>query len=201
MLPKADRDGPGPFESVIYSAGQECLIFLNKHHDVSFYVAPYDYPCIDKKEKTYARDLELTKRCVKLWQDPKGGLKATDADDRLLCAGLLISHYRHHQPGKMGPETETISLDESKLILNILADADWPTKAVPGSSLPHKLTPRRLFSQLDVTFENGWLPPDGGYEVLYAAARQWVKAHADTYRIQRFVPVAARKSEGGDKKK
>ena len=39
-------------------------------------------------------------------------------------------------PGKLGPETEPIPADESKMILKILADADWPTKAVSGRSLP-----------------------------------------------------------------
>src|SRR5262249_28609647 len=150
--------------------------------------------------ESYARDLELTRRCVKLWEDPRAGLKAKAAEDRLLAAGLLILHYRYYRPGKYGPQIEPIPADESKLILNILADADWPTKVAPDSSFPFEMTPGMLFSQLDVTFEDGWTSPDGGNDVLYPAARQWVKAHANTFRIQRFVPVAAGKSDTRDKK-
>ena len=204
MLPKTARDGPGPrpgvAEAVVHSTGQECLFFLSKHHDESFYIAPFDYDPIDKKQESYAKDLELTRRCVKLWEDPKAGLKAKDAKDRLLSAGMLIYHYRHYQPGKYGPETEAIPADESKLILNILADADWPTKAGPGSSLPFEMSPGWLFSQLDVTFKDGWTSPDGDNAVLYAAAKQWVKTHANTYRIQRFVPAASGKPDTKGKK-
>jgi hypothetical protein len=206
MLPKANRDGPDPLRGFprreIYTNGQECLFFLSRHHDGSFYVAPMDYLWlpIDKREDSYAKDLEFTRRCVKLWEDPLAGLEAKDAVDRLLSAGMLITRYRHYQPGKVGPETEAIPANESKLILNILADADWPTKVAPGSSLPLEMTPGWLFSQLDVTFKDGWTSPEGDYAVLYAAARQWVKAHANTYRIQRFVPVTAEKSGTKDKK-
>jgi hypothetical protein len=199
MPPKADRDGPGPRPgdqwAVVYTTGQECLFYLRKHHDESFYIAPMDYVWlpIDKREDSYAKDLELTRRCVKLWEDPMAGLKAKDAEDRLLSAGMLITRYRHYQLGICGPETEPIPADESKLILNILADADWPTKLAPGSSIPFEATPGWLFSQLDVSFKDGWTSPDGDTAVLYAAAKQWVKAHANTYRIQRFVPVTAGK--------
>jgi hypothetical protein len=43
-----------------------------------------------------------------------------------------------YRPGRNGPETEPIPAEESKLILNILTDADWPTptKVAPGSSIP-----------------------------------------------------------------
>ena len=73
----------------------------------------------------------------------------------------------------------------------------------PGSLLPFEATPGWLFFQLDVTFKDGWSPPERGpdpYAVLYAAGKQWVKAHANTYRIQCFVPVAAVKSDARDKK-
>ncbi len=191
----------GPEGAVAYRTGQEYLFFLNKHHHQPFYMAPFDYVPIDKRNDSYARALVLTRRCVKLLVDPQAGLKGKDAGDRLLTAGLLISRYRMYRPGLYGPETEPIPADESKLILNILADADWSTQVAPGSSFHLELTPGWLFSQLDVTFKDGWTAPDGGgYAVLYAAAKQWVKAHANTYRIQRLVPVAAGKSGTKDKK-
>jgi hypothetical protein len=204
LLLKADRNGPGPrtgiSEDTVYVSGQECLFFLYKHHDESFYISPSDYPSIDKKQESYAKALELTRRCLKLWEDPKASLKAKEAEDRLLAAGMLIRHYRWYRPGKYGPETEPLSAEESRLLLNILADADWPTEVPPGNSLPFEMTPGPLFSQLDVTFKDGWTSPDGGYAVLYAAAKRWVKDHANTYRIQRFTPAAAKKPDAKDKK-
>jgi hypothetical protein len=204
-LPKARRDGPGPgsgkSESVPSTSGQECLFFLNKHHDESFHVCwPFWDTCINKKAENYARNLKLARRCAKLWEEPLARLKAKDAEDRLLSAGMLIYRYRHYEPGRFGPETEAISADESQRILNILADADWPTKVAPDSAIPYEMTPGWLFSQLDVSFKDGWVSPSGGYDVFYAAGKQWVKAHANTYRIQRFVPFAAAKSDAKEKK-
>jgi hypothetical protein len=203
-LPKERRQGPEPGKSEPrrYTTGQECLFFLNKHHDESFHVCwPFWDTCIDTKAENYARDLKLARRCAKLWEDPLAGIKAKDAEDRLLCAGMLIYRYRHYEPGRFGPETEAISADESQRILNILADADWPTKVAPDSSLPYEMTPGWLFTQLDVSFKDGWIAPGGGgFEGFFAAGKQWVKTHANTYRIQRFVPFAAAKPDPRDRK-
>jgi hypothetical protein len=62
------------------------------------------------------------------------------------------------------------------------------------------MTPGWLFTQLDVSFKDGWRSPDGGNDVLFATGKQWAKAHANTYRIQRFVPFAAAKSDPKEKK-
>ncbi|HEX5271480.1 MAG TPA: hypothetical protein VFW33_13380 [Gemmataceae bacterium] len=204
--PRPRPDGPGPepgkSNGAPYATGQECLFFLTRHHHESFQVCwPSWDSCIDKKADNYARDLKLARRCAKLWEDPMAGLKAKDAEDRLLSAGMLIYRYRHYEPGRFGPETEAIPADESRRILNILADADWPTKVAPASSIPYEMTAGWLFTQLDVSFKDGWLSPDGGFDALFAAGKQWVKTHANTYRIKRFVPFAAAKPDPRDKKK
>lgn len=65
--------------------------------------------------------LVLTRRCVKLLDNTPAGLKAKEAEDRLLTIAMLIGRYRHYRPGVCGPETEPIPADESKLMpLNFL---------------------------------------------------------------------------------
>jgi hypothetical protein len=188
---------PGVFVTgsrpVVYTTGQEGLFFLTRHHDESFYLAPMYFSLIDKKSPSYANDLDLTKRCVKLLDDPAAGLKAKDAEDRLITAGMLISRYRS-SPGGPKPRTEAIAADESKLILHILTDADWAMKNTPGGPLGYLMTPQALFGQLGLTDKDGWTQPKDFKEVP-EAAQKWLKKNADTYRIQRLVPDKAVKPE------
>jgi hypothetical protein len=63
MVPKAKLKG-----IQVFTAGQECLFFLSKHHDESFSIAGEGYHAIDKVKKAYAKDLELTRRCANSWK-------------------------------------------------------------------------------------------------------------------------------------
>jgi hypothetical protein len=47
---------------------------------------------------------------------------------------------------------------------------------------------------LGLTPEDGWAPPQNFQEVS-AAAKAWLKEHAGTYRIQRFVAEKSAKKE------
>jgi hypothetical protein len=180
---------------VVYSTGQEGLFFLSRHHDESFYVAPMYFSLIDKKNPTYAKDLELTKRCVKLLEDPMAGLKSKEAEDRLITAGMLINRYRSRPGGpNPNPKTEPIAADESKLILHTLADADWAMKNTPGDPFGFQMMPQNLFGLLGLTDKDGWTQPKD-FKDVPEAARKWLKEHADTYRIQRFVAEKAEKPQ------
>jgi hypothetical protein len=188
---------PGGRRGVIYSSGQEGVFFLTKHHDESFYLAPMYFSFIDSKNANYAKDLDMTKRCVKLLDDPMAGLKAKEAEDRLLTAGMLISRYRLNRGGANPPKTEAIPADESKLILHTLADADWAVKPGAGGPFTFQMAPASLFYQLGVTDKDGWVPPKPPANPN-DAAKQWLKEHADSYRIQRFVAEKADKPEKKD---
>jgi hypothetical protein len=174
---------------VVYSTGQEGLFFLTKHHDENFYLAPMYFSFTDKQNANFAKDLDLVKRCVKLLEEPMTSLKSKDAEDRLLTAAMLISRYRQVRPGDGNPpKTEAAPAAESKLILNILAESDWgPAK--PGQPNPlGYMTPMSLFYQLGATDKDGWVPPKNPQgNQMVDMAKKWVKEHADTYRIQRFV--------------
>src|SRR6516162_447515 len=114
------------------------------------------------------------------------GLKSKDAQERLMTAGLLIARYRTPQPG--AAKTEPIDGEESKLILTILADADWSQPFRFG-----QMSPQQMFGQLNLTKEDGWVPPQNirTPQDYGNAARTWLREHANTYRIKRFVAGGA----------
>jgi hypothetical protein len=175
--------------------GQEAMLFLVKHPEADFYVMPAYFSVIDKKGPNFANDLAEVQKAARLLADPKAGLESKNADERLLTAGLLISRYRTQRPGP-APKTEPIDAAQSKLILQVLADADW--KAAPRPGLMNQLTsPQALFFRLGLQARDGWTPPRD-FKELPEAAKKWLKDNADTYRIERF--VAAEKTEKTDKK-
>jgi hypothetical protein len=73
-----------------------------------------------------------------------------------------------------------VPADLSKLILEALAGADWGAPNGPVS-------PHASFVRLGLTDKDGWAQPDDIKEFA-PAARKWLRAHADSYRIQRYVP-------------
>jgi hypothetical protein len=167
-----------------WAVGQEGCFFVRKHPDERFHVLMGWWDFLDKaKTKDFDRDLALVKRCAKLLADPDAGLRAKDAEDRLLTAGMLIFRYRTAQYVYRGdPKTEPIDAEQSRLILSVLAEGEWTEKDVrdPMGRL-------RLFSRLDLTDMEGWKSPPSVKEAA-EAARQWLRANAATFRIRRYVP-------------
>jgi hypothetical protein len=46
----------------------------------------------------------------------------------------------------------------------------------------------RLFARLGVTRQDGWARP-AHIDDVPEAARKWLREHADTYRVRRYVPA------------
>jgi hypothetical protein len=196
------------------AVGDEACFALVRHFEQDFYEAFWtsrkDYP-------SFERDVAAARRAGKGLADPVASLKSKNFEDRLTTAAMLINRYRapSHPAnltnlaggfesgprippvtgGKLGgtpykpPETEPIDAQESKLILNILSEADW--NANPQSTLP---SPVRMFSQLNVGPDDGFQQVGktfGNYFVATPAnidaAKAWLKQNADTYRIKRLV--------------
>ena len=111
-------------------------------------------------------------------------LKGKNADDRFLTAAMLIARYRTPRPGET--KTEAIDAEESKLILQALADADWTVKPAPGILGLQTMNPQNIFYRLNLTPQDGWTQPTDVKDVP-DAAKQWLKDNAEKYRIQRFV--------------
>jgi hypothetical protein len=92
-------------------------------------------------------------------------------------------------------KTEAIDAQESKLILTTIAKADW-NQMDPDL----RIAPVSLFYRLGLTAKDGWTPPQfergKNYgEQVQAAAKEWLKKNADTYRVQRYAPVKTPKTE------
>jgi hypothetical protein len=176
---------------------QEVLLFLTPHHDAEFQVMQAYFDVVDKSADTYAKDLEATKKCVKLLAEPEKGLKSKDAQERLDTAALLIFKYRAYKPSDAQPKEEPIDADMSKLIMNALADGDWTPPKVGGPGANFQMTPQALFFRLGVTEKDGWKPPQDGTK-FQEAVETWVKENKDKYRIKKLVYANADKKD--DKK-
>jgi hypothetical protein len=178
---------------------QEVLLFLSPHHSGEFETMPAYFDMVDKKTDTYAKDVEAAKKYIKMLAEPEKGLKAKDATERLETANMLVTKFRTPAPSANPPKEEPIDADMSKLIMKVLADADWtPPKPGPGGPRGfNQVTPMNIFFRLGVTDKDGWKPPMDGNK-FNEAVEAWVKENKDKYRIKKFV---AEKEEKKDDKK
>jgi hypothetical protein len=163
---------------------QEVLLFVHPHGDADFFAGDYYYNVVPKKDNPqFEKDVDQVKRCAKLLDDPTASLKGKNADDRFLTAAMLLTRYRSPRPGAgAAPKTEAIDADESKLILQALAEADWDPAKAPG----FQLNPQALFLRLGLTDKDGWTPPKD-FAKFGAAAKRWLEDNAEKYRVQRFI--------------
>lgn len=194
FIPPMDAPAPGPeggprirpirrMPQVTLAVGQEALFFVKKHHEKDFYVAPMYFDVVNKEgNANFDKDVALLKKCEKLIKNPNEGLKSNDAEDRLLAAGLLISKYRTPE-GTGKQRFEPIDAEQSKLILQAIADGDWSKQDF------RQMSAMSVFNSLGLTPADGWKPgPFKNYQVEFpAAAKAWLKDNADKYRVKRMV--------------
>lgn len=168
---------------------QEVCLFLTPMAGQSFFTAPMYFDVIDKKSNpNFDKELAQIRRTVKIMADPRAGLQSKEESDRLAAVSLLLSRYRTIKgPVKGTPKQEPIDAEESKLILRALAETDWARPVTPMDPAP-----RMLFYRLGVQAKDGWTPPKNAQE-LPAAAKKWLTANADKFRIQRYVTETAEK--------
>jgi hypothetical protein len=173
---------PGGYRPPSLTVDQEGLFFLQKHPSESFYVIAGGAGVINKAgNDNFDKSVTRAKECAKLLADPKAGLKSKDADERALTAVLLITRYTTARPGQT--KREAIDADESKQLLMALIDGDW-TKA----SSQDDMGPTWAFQRLGLTDKDGWQPtPFVNRDAFHDAAKAWLRGHADSFRIQRFV--------------
>jgi hypothetical protein len=163
---------------------QEACFYLVKHPGHNFYtVNNVDY-VVNKASPAFAKEIDEVKRAAKLLAAPGAGLKSADAEERLTTAGLLIVRYRTQRVFVPNPKTYPVGAEESKLILETLAAADWTPK--PGRN--YLLNPQTLFYRLNLTKADGWAPPKD-FRTLPAEARKWLKDNASKYRVKSFTPL------------
>jgi hypothetical protein len=164
--PGGIRPGRGPLRPGIplpeLKAGQESLFFLAKHPTADFYVMPRFSPPIDIAADAGKKQLDEVVKALAVVADPLKGLKSDKADVRLDTAAKLLTKYRAYPV--FGGEVDEVAVpaDESKLILKVIAAADWKGAAPagpigrPGLAAPNGL---QAFYQLGLTDKDGWQPP------------------------------------------
>ncbi len=139
----------------------------------------------------FGMQVEEVRKAARILANPKAGLKSADAAERLTTAAVLISRYRTQRVFTPTPKTAPIDAEESKLILQTLAKAEW--KAAPGPRFNFMMNPQNLFLRLGATPADGWVQPKD-FRNLEAEARKWLEANAEKFRIQRFTNEPAPKS-------
>ena len=85
-------------------------------------------------------------------------------------------------------KTEEVPAEESKRILDALAGGNWNAPARPDG----QVYAQTLFLMLGATPEDGWTPPTD-FRQVPEAAKAWLKTHADSFRVKRFVDTSAEK--------
>jgi hypothetical protein len=175
VLPPMVVINPPPFQAAV---GQEGCYFLTKSADNDFYTASGGLSFLNKNNPNFEKDLDLVKRCCKMLQEPDTALKAKNAEERFIAAAMLLAQYRTRKSA--AAKTEPIDAEQSKLILQALAGADW----TPANDFM-KLSPSMVLGRLPLTAKDGWMPPRDRKE--YAEyAQKWLKDNAGTYRIEKF---------------
>ena len=184
------RIGPRRGPAVTLEKGQEVLLFLKKHPREDFYTVPAYFDVVAKKSPGFAGELADAKKYARLLADPMANLKAKSKDARFQTAALLLARYRTFQPGG---KQEPIAAEESKLILEAIANANWDAQPKPRPGpFQRQMTPQTTFFMLGLQAKDGWAQPRNGKEIP-EAAKKWLKANAGSYRVQRFVTVKGEK--------
>jgi hypothetical protein len=169
------------------------VFFLKRHHAGDFFV---NFSLSDGLSRgvpkgggfgtsgDYDRQVRAVRAMVKMLEDPVTTLQGKNDADRYLGLTMLIEHYR--SLGVKDPRSEEKPVDPkvSKLLLKVLAEADWSWKPSRlGCYPPH---PSQLFQQLGVTKKDDYDPPTDDGRKTDVATKRWLVDHQETYSVKRF---------------
>jgi hypothetical protein len=179
---------PGRRPMVKLTLNQEAALFLTKHPTKDYYTINMYFDVINKsfdgkENPQFKKDMEEVKKAAKLLAKPIDSLKSKNAEDRLKTAAMLIRRYRTPKGGEGEPKTVEIPAEESKLILLALANADWKAAGGPGG---WQMGAQGAFQQLGLGLTDEWMPPKD-FKEFPEEAKKWLKAHAEKYRIKKYV--------------
>lgn len=113
------------------------LFYLTKHSTTNLYLPKTDYPSVNMTDRKADELLRRSKIATAAFNDPVKALKAKDKDDRVLAACALAMYYRKQPSGGKESEAAERPADESKLLLETLAEGDWTTTALPDAGNPY----------------------------------------------------------------
>lgn len=167
------------------TVGMDGLFYLSRHPVGDFHFTPMYYDIIRRTDPTFAQELSEAKQAAGLLADPLENLRQPDPENRFRTAALLLARYRIPVVG--ASRQEPIAAEESKLILEALRDARWQRPTANRGRT--ELDPWTAFNTLGLTERDGWSPPKGARSIqdYHAAAQDWLRRHAASFRIRRFV--------------
>lgn len=164
--------------------GLDGLFLLNKHPtgEGKIYQAPGFFNIVNRNSDKFDKEVAEVKTVVRALQNPKEGLEAKDANERLLTAAALLTKYRSRSAGK-NPRQEPIAADESQLILKAIAEGNWPQQRRFD-----QIDSFSVFLMLNLTPKDGYTPAKGArtVEEQYKTAQSWLKDNQNKYRIQKW---------------
>lgn len=173
---------------------QEGCFFLQKHPDGDFYIlTPMSNP-LDRKDENYKKQVANIQKSLKLLAAPVAALQSPKLDDRLFTASLLVQKYRQFRnTGGGQPVQQPIGAEESRLILEAIAEADW-NKNDPDMMVQ---SGQMLFNMLGIQPKDGWKPPQvqpgQNYQEEYQkAAKKWLKDNATKFRMQKWTTAESK---------
>jgi hypothetical protein len=177
-FPNLDKQGAKPGLAV-GQIGYFCGLLDGKN---DFYLVPGGCSGTEK-DPGFAKDLTAARRLGRLLENPEEGLKSTDVEDRLLTAYMVVLRncYAPWRRGMVG-KAEPIDAAQSQRILLALAEGDWKKNR-------QEVRDAMAALQLAVKFGAPPLkdfPRAGDEEPWAAAAKQWLKQNAATYRIHQL---------------
>jgi hypothetical protein len=181
-FPNIDKQGTKQGAKPGRSVGQIGYFCGLRDGKNDFYIVPVGCSSAEK-DPGFEKDLTAVRRLCRLLEHAEEGLKSTDVEERLLTAYLLILRncYAPWRRGMVG-EAKPIHAEQSKRILLALAEGDWKKNRREVRGAVAAL-------QLSVKFGAPPLkdfPPEAGEEQWVAAAKQWLKQNAETYRIHQL---------------
>ena len=199
-FPGGKRPFPGRFQPFTPAVDQEGVFFLKKHPTSDkHYVVDMGHNPVLSSDATYKDELEKVKGIATTFADPLKALKAEKEEERLANALTLAQKYRtapQNNPSGVLAETP-VPAEETKLLLKVLADADW----VKQADAP------RLADALGLMPGNFGLPrvaAGDGEEPLAArqkAFQAWAGKHADKFVLTKVsakpLPADAQPKPGG----
>ncbi len=178
------------------SVGQTGMFYLSRHHSADFYIMPmFGTFVTSENNPNYAKEVDTTKKTLKVVQNPIASLKAEKAEDRLEAAYYLITMYRTGPFGAPSKE-EPIKAEESQQILKTLLEADWDPVKYQNN---YQHNPAQLFNRLNISQQDGWTPPQGvGWDTpaYINAAKNWLSQNWQNYQIKRFVATKVQPGAG-----
>jgi len=149
----------GPLPALELKEGQEMLFFLSRHPSGEFYVMPVMSPPIEINGDAAKKELEAVKSITDTISDSMKGLKNDEAAVRARTATIMVMKYRSYPEFAREVEQVAINGEESKLILQGLAEGEWAPNVRPVPGAEGSLSAYTAFLNLGLTKQDGWKQP------------------------------------------